>query len=171
LDANTSAQLRIIGELRAILDSAGIAWWLFGGWAMDFHAGAVTRDHADIELFVWARDREAVRERLAGAGFAAPQGLHPEEGQPYLKDGQEIGTWYLQRDADRRVHVSGRFADWRWPEEWFDGPRGSIGELDAPVMSVEGLLEMKTGFASHPHGAPRRPKDDEDIARLRAMLG
>jgi hypothetical protein len=27
-------------------------YWLFGGWAVDFHAGRVTRDHADIDLAV-----------------------------------------------------------------------------------------------------------------------
>jgi hypothetical protein len=27
-----------------------IAYWLFGGWAVDFHAGQVTREHGDIDI-------------------------------------------------------------------------------------------------------------------------
>jgi hypothetical protein len=37
-------------------------------------------------------------------------------------------------------------------------------------MSAAGLLDMKQGFAAHPHGAPLREKDRGDIELLRRLI-
>jgi hypothetical protein len=37
-------------------------------------------------------------------------------------------------------------------------------------MSIAGLLDIKTRFADHPHGAPLRPKDVADIELLQRLL-
>jgi len=168
--AETQLQLQIIREVRDALTAAGVGWWLFGGWAMDFHAGRITRDHSDIEIFVRRDDIRRAREALVVRGFAAPPGLYPEEAQPFLKGGQEIGLWFIVTDGDGRTFTPGRWAEWPWPAGSFDGPHARLGELEAPVMSLEGLLEMKLGFAAQPHGAPLREKDIADIALLRAMI-
>jgi hypothetical protein len=173
-DAATLKQLGLIGELIAALDAASVEAWLFGGWAIDFHAGEITRDHADVELFIWQHHAERARAALVGAGFAAPSGLHPDEGQPFLKDGVEIGAWYLVRDAGGAVHTPGRWADWNWATGAFGGPRLAVTwagrHVEARVMSMPGLLDMKERFPSHPHGAPLREKDVADIALLRRLL-
>jgi hypothetical protein len=96
--------------------------------------------------------------------------LHPDEGQPYLKDGVEAGMWFLVRRINGTDAVPGRWADWPFPPESFDGSPGRIGDVEAPVTSIEGLLDMKENFAAHPHGAPPRDKDLSDIAFLRKML-
>ena len=166
----TRAQLRLIAEIAVALDAAGIPWWLFGGWAMDFHAHEVTRDHEDIELFVRTEDGARVRETFTRAGFAAPPGLHPDEGQPFVKDGQEVGAWFIARDAAGRMVTPGRWSNWPWPDGAFDGSRALLGDLEVPVMSAAGLLDMKLGFAKHPHGAPLRAKDIADIGRLRGII-
>jgi hypothetical protein len=170
MNAATARQLDLIAEIGAALDAGSFEWWLFGGWAMDFHVGRVTRDHSDIEVFVWLDDAAGVREALTARGFLSPQGLHPDEGQPFLKDGQEAGITYLAHDAVGGVVTPGRWADWPWPHGSFEGPRRRIGDLEAPVISVIGLLDMKENFARHPHGAPRRAKDEADIATLRRLL-
>jgi hypothetical protein len=166
----TATQLRLIGKIRDALDAAGVAWWLYGGWAVDFHAGEVTRDHSDIEIFVRLEDAAAAKDALVGAGFAAPPGLHPDEGQPFLKDGQEVSATYLAGLAGGDPRVPGRWADWPFPARAFDEPRVLLGAIEAPVMSAEGLLDMKLGFAAQPHGAPPREKDRADVARLRAII-
>lgn len=166
----TAFQLLLIEAIRDALDAAGIEWWLFGGWAMDFSIGEVTREHSDVEIFVWQKDALRAKEALLRAGFAAPAALHPDEGQPFLKNGQEIGVWYLVSGEDGFVHTPGRWQDWPWPHGSFDEPRMKIGDVEAPAMSAEGLLDMKLGFARHPHGAPLREKDRGDISRLRALI-
>ena len=166
----TAAQLALLREIHDAFAEAGIDWWLFGGWAMDAHAGRVTRDHADIELFVRFEEADAARSVLLQRGFLAPPPLHPDEGQPYLRQGQEVGVWFLTPDADGNPVTPGRWADWPWPAGSFEAPPGRLGDLSLPVMSVAGLLDMKRGFARHPHGAPLRPKDEADVELLRRLL-
>jgi hypothetical protein len=165
----TSTQLRLVTEIRDALAEAGIAWWLFGGWAMDFHAGRVTRDHSDIEFYAYLEHAPRIRDLLTARGFGAPPGLHPDEGQPFLKDGQELGLWYLTDREDGAIVTPGRWSDWPWPAGSFDGPAGTIGDIEAPVVTLDCLLETKMKFAEHPHGAPLRDKDIADIALLRSL--
>ncbi|GJG88889.1 hypothetical protein tb265_40700 [Gemmatimonadetes bacterium T265] len=54
-------QLATVAALDALLAGHGISYWLFGGWAVDFHAGRVTREHADIDIAVWAVDHGHLR--------------------------------------------------------------------------------------------------------------
>jgi hypothetical protein len=170
VDDVAAIQLRLIAEIGEAMRQAGASWWLYGGWAMDFHAGCVTRAHSDIEFFVRIEHAEAAKAALVARGFLAPPGLHPDEGQPFLKDGVEAGMWFLERRSDGTDAVPGRWADWPFVAGSFDGAPGRIGDIEAPVMSIEGLLDMKGNFAAHPHGAPLREKDASDIALLLEML-
>jgi hypothetical protein len=47
-----------------LLDTRGIEYWLFGGSAVGFRAGAVTQDHGDIDIAIWLDDHAP----LAGLG-------------------------------------------------------------------------------------------------------
>ena len=59
-------QLEALAEVGRLLERRRIEWWLFGGWAVDFRVGAVTRSHDDVDLAVWADDRDfASLSRLA----------------------------------------------------------------------------------------------------------
>ncbi len=172
MNADTKTQLELLREIAAALGSAGVDWWLFGGWAMDLHAGRVTRDHADIEIFSWKHDATAVRHSMQSAEFThAPFGLYPNETQTFLKRGQEIGVWFIERDAAGAITTPGRWSDWPWLAGSFDGSPLTLDGVTARVMSIEGLLDIKTRFAEHPHGAPLREKDIGDIALLRSLLG
>jgi hypothetical protein len=55
----TSEQLAAVAELDRLLREHDVTYWLFGGWAVDFHAGRITREHADIDIAVWSDDRSA----------------------------------------------------------------------------------------------------------------
>lgn len=166
----TATQLALLREIAAALDAAGIEWWLFGGWAMDFHAGRVTRDHADIEIFSWKHDSSAVRVALTAAGFVHPPGgLYPDECQSFLKNQQEVGVWFIVRNSDGAIVTPGRWADWPWAAGAFDGEFVSLEGVTARAMSIDGLLDIKTRFESHPYGAPLREKDIADIQLLRML--
>jgi hypothetical protein len=45
-------QLAALARIHELLDGQGIDYWLFGGWAVDFHAGLVTRAHDDLDIAV-----------------------------------------------------------------------------------------------------------------------
>ena len=42
-------QLSDIAEFARLFEDAALDYWLFGGWAVDFHVGEVTRAHGDID--------------------------------------------------------------------------------------------------------------------------
>ncbi|MFF1649178.1 nucleotidyltransferase domain-containing protein [Streptomyces sp. NPDC058240] len=60
-------QLRLIAEAVEVAETLGVTVWLRGGWAMDFFLGEITRDHGDIDWFVWADDAGCPGGRLAAA--------------------------------------------------------------------------------------------------------
>ncbi len=62
-------QLTLIEELTSICHSLPIELWLRGGWAVDFFIGRVTREHEDIDLFIWATDAPALARELDRAGL------------------------------------------------------------------------------------------------------
>ena len=72
--AAAGVQLRAIGWLHEVFAEQGIDYWLFGGWAVDFHAGRVTRDHADVDVAVWTADLDRISALLQAQGWThAPE--------------------------------------------------------------------------------------------------
>ena len=68
----SSASSPVIGT------AASVEFWLRGGWAVDFFLGRITREHEDIDLFVWGNDAPRLLERLQHAGFEEVGGPPPE---------------------------------------------------------------------------------------------
>ena len=69
-------QLSALSHLDELFGQHRIEYWLFGGWAVDFHAGKVTRPHDDLDLAVRSHDGERICELLTAAGWRHT----PEEG-------------------------------------------------------------------------------------------
>jgi hypothetical protein len=170
MDETAALQLRLIRELAAALDPLGVRWWLFGGWAVDFNLGHISRKHDDIEAFILERDAPVVRAALTAAGFAAPTPLHPDEGQPFLKEGQELGLWFLNPGEDGRLRMHGRWADWPLPTDSFEGTALALEGAMAFAVSPLCLIEMKLNFQRYAPGAETRNKDSADIEALRELI-
>ncbi len=64
-----AAQLAALSALDGILERLGLDYWLFGGWAVDFWVGRITRIHDDIDLAVWLDDYPGIRQALEAAGW------------------------------------------------------------------------------------------------------
>jgi len=54
--------------------------WLRGGWAMDFYLGEITRDHLDVDWFVWADAMPGLVGELLRRGWT-DLAEHPPEHQ------------------------------------------------------------------------------------------
>jgi hypothetical protein len=68
-------QLAALARIHELLDGQGIEYWLFGGWAVDFHAGSVTQPHDDLDIAVWLKDHNRIAALLAAEGWRhAPEG-------------------------------------------------------------------------------------------------
>jgi hypothetical protein len=62
-------QLELLGRLHECFEQHAIEYWLFGGWAVDFHVGRVTRANADVDLAVWEVDVAGVDRLLRQEGW------------------------------------------------------------------------------------------------------
>jgi hypothetical protein len=69
ISPSSREQLAAIASLARALGGNRIEHWLFGGWAVDFWTGAVTRRHDDIDVAAWRRDVDAIKETLEAAGW------------------------------------------------------------------------------------------------------
>jgi hypothetical protein len=166
---NNDVQIEIIEEIGHVLAAAGVPWWLFGGWGMDAHIGRITREHGDIELWVAIDDADTVRTALVAHGFEAIATQPPEEAQEFERDGLRFSTAFFARTGDG-YELKGRWSDWNFPPGSLGDIVGMIGELKVPVMSVAGMLAMKTQYPTLRNGGPLRPKDIADINVLRGLL-
>jgi hypothetical protein len=52
-----------------LLETGKIDHSLIGGWAVDFHAGRITRNHADLDFAVWRDDMLRMRALLECNGW------------------------------------------------------------------------------------------------------
>lgn len=57
-----------------------------------------------------------------------------------------------------------------WPEGMLGWEPGQIGSLRCPIISPLAQIEIKEVMPVWPPGFQRRPKDAQDIVRLRAAL-
>lgn len=57
---------------------------------MDFFLRRVTREHHDIDVFVWSKDAITLMERLTQAGFEEMGGAPPEAQRNVMRYGEEL---------------------------------------------------------------------------------
>lgn len=168
MDATTAGQLTLIREITTALSQAGVPHWLFGGWAVDFFVGGLTRPHQDVEFIVWQHDLSRLRSLLEERGYRPA--FSREDAAAWWSGDTLVEFDFIERDDQGRIVTPGPWKDWPWPAETFSAPPGRLGEVVCPLVSGMAQLETKEGYRRHPAGAPPRPKDLADIAHLRRVL-
>jgi hypothetical protein len=157
-------QLAALEELHRLLERHRIEYWLFGGWAVDFHAGAVTRPHDDLDLAVWLADYHRIAALLAAEGWAHA----PEEGEDgytgYARGAVRLELAFLARSEDGQVYTPLREGQGAWPDGAFADDVAELGGTRARIISLGALRADK----SEPRDDPRvAAKDRADLASLR----
>ena len=166
IEADPAAQLDALASVRGAFDLYGIAYWLFGGWAVDFHVGRVTRSHDDIDLAVWLSDREDVGAVLEAAGWCHVPEVGEDGYTVYERDGVRLEVAFLERGEADDVFTP--LTDGRAP--W---PLGSLGDdlasleqvSEVRVVSLQSLKMEKAEVRDDPRVAS---KDRSDLATLEA---
>jgi hypothetical protein len=159
------AQLAALRSIHQLLDAHEIEYWLFGGWAVDFHAKKVSRPHDDIDLAVWSEDRDRIAALLATDGWSHA----PEEGEDgytgYERDDVRLELAFLARDTNRDIYTPLKEGRGNWPEGSFGGDVAELRGVRARVSSLRALKADK----SEAHNDPRvAMKDHADLATLAA---
>jgi Aminoglycoside-2''-adenylyltransferase len=138
---------------------------LFGGWAVDFHAGSVTRPHEDLDLAVWLDDQGRIAGLLAADGWK-PAPEENEDGYTgYELGGVRLELAFLARDASGRVYTLLRQGRGAWPDEAFADDVAELLGVRARVMSLRALTADKSESRDDPYVAAKDRADSATLAR------
>lgn len=159
------AQLAALGSICDLLDRQGIEYWLFGGWAVDFHAGRPSRPHDDLDLAVWAGDHSRIAGLLTSEGWSHA----PEPGEDgytgYERGGVRLELAFLERSEDGEIFTPLEDGRGAWPEGAFEDDLAELRGVRVRVISLGALRADK----SEAHDDPRvAAKDRADLATLEA---
>lgn len=164
----TREQLSALDHVHRRFEAEGVEYWLFGGWAVDFHASTVTRPHDDVDLVIWLRDRARVARLLQHDGWThEPEGA--EDGSTaFTRRGVRVELAFLQRDdADGEPYTP--LADDRraaWALGAFGPEVLTLAGVRARVIGLAALREEKTGARADPTAAAKDRLDRATLAPL-----
>ncbi|GAB4103140.1 hypothetical protein GCM10028790_21590 [Micromonospora taraxaci] len=168
----TRRQLASIAEVVGVAGAAGIPVWLRGGWAMDFQLGAVTRPHVDVDWYCWHEDANRLATLLLARDWRLDPRMPVTTQLDLFTADVEASFAYLGRDSDGRPTVGGGpWVGTPLPAGMLDAPPGRIGALTVPTISVAAQIEFKQMYPVWMPERPRRSKDADDLALLRAVSG
>lgn len=160
------AQLQGIEEVHRLLEREGIHHWLFGGWAVDFHVGHMTRPHDDVDLAVWSSDATRVTALLKETGWIHAPEPDEDGGTGYARRDVRLELTFLVPRPDGSAAVSLRRGDVPFVE---GALRSDLRELDGVtcrVVASDTLVAMKSAQRDEPGD---QAKDAADVAALRAV--
>ena len=157
-------QLAALARIHELLEAQGIAYWLFGGWAVDFHAGSVTRTHEDLDIAVWVEDHVRVAALLRADGWRHA----PEPGEDgytgYRRDDVKLEVAFLARSETGQVYTPLRGGG---RGEWRDGAFGDdVAELESVHAKVVKLSALRADKAADHDDPIVAAKDHADLQTL-----
>jgi hypothetical protein len=160
---DNESQLGVLARLHELFQQQRIDYWVFGGWAVDLHAGRVTRLHADIDMAVWMDDFDRIDELLGQADWRhAPQAN--EDGYTrYVHEAAQLDLAFLSRGDDGVVYTPTKNGRGDWPLGAFGDDVAVLLGVRAHVVSFSSLLSDKLEVRSDPS---TRAKDRADVAEL-----
>jgi hypothetical protein len=165
----TSQQLSALARVSERLQRAGIDYWLFGGWAVDFYAGSVTRPHDDLDLAVWLDDLPPIAELLHDDGWRHAPLEDEDGGTGYERGAVRLELTYLVRDGDGNIFTplrdGGRGA---WPSSALANDLGELRGVRSRLISLTALIRSKSEPRDDPEEAAKDRADFERLRRTRS---
>lgn len=161
-------QLNALAGLHRCFEAEGVEYWLFGGWAVDFHAGVVTRPHGDLDVAIWLRDLPRVGRILDDEGWtSAPEG-GDDGSTAFTRGAVRLEVAFLERDdADSEPYTplaGGNRA--AWAAGAFGRDVLTLAGVRARVIALPALRKEKTGPRDDPVAADKDRDDRATLARL-----
>jgi dihydrofolate reductase len=166
-DSPEASQLSALASVGAALEREGVVYWLFGGWAVDFYAGRVTRRHDDIDITVWRHDLGRITAALEEAGWRHAPDPDEDGGTGYERGGVRLELTYLAR-KDGTVGTPLRDGFAPWPGDAFGDDERELRGTRARLLSFEALTSSK---ASPRAEATEAAKDAADFDVLSGLRG
>ena len=158
-------QLAAIGSLAAALDGSETDYWLFGGWAVDFWVGEVTRTHDDIDVVVWRQDDRRIHSSLLAAGWEHTPTPDDLVGTRYRSGAVEVELTFVERGAAGEVVVPLPTGPVVWAAQPFGDERARLRGVASRVIPLDVLLAGKSVAREGPVEAAKDQADFEALSR------
>ena len=143
--------------------AAGIDYWLFGGWAVDFWVGEVTRPHGDVDVVVWRSDEAAIGTALASAGCEHAPTAEDVVGTRYHLGTAHVELTFVERGAAGEVVVPLPTGPVTWSPRPFGDVRAELLGVSARTIPRSVLLDGKSRARE---GVAESEKDRADFEAL-----
>jgi aminoglycoside-2''-adenylyltransferase len=156
-------QLAAIASLSRVLDHESIDYWLFGGWAVDFWVGRVTREHDDIDVAAWRTDYEAIGNALQAAGWRHTPVADEVVGTRYQWGTAEVEFTFMTADPDGQVVIPLPDNPVVWSADPLGNERRQLGGVNSRTIP---LALLKAGKSSTREGSAEAAKDRSDAQAL-----
>jgi Aminoglycoside-2''-adenylyltransferase len=166
-EERTLQQLSALAQVSDLLEEAGLAYWLFGGWAVDFYAGSVTRAHDDLDLAVWQVDVPRIAELLEDDGWRHAPHDDEDGGTGYERGAVRLELTYLVRDDDGGIFTPLRNGRAPWPEEALANDAAELRGVRSRLVGLEPLMRGKSSPRDDPEEAAKDRADFRRLSRLR----
>jgi Aminoglycoside-2''-adenylyltransferase len=167
-DARSSqaeTQLAAIKSLNTALERAGIDGWLFGGWAVDFWVGRITRHHSDVDIAAFRRDEEAIRAALTGAGWRHTPDPDDDLGTQFAWRGVRAEFTFVFEE-DGAVLIALPEGTVVWSSEPFGDHRRELGGVVSRVLPLEVLKAGKQVPRADPANGAKDRADFDALSRV-----
>jgi dihydrofolate reductase len=162
----SSPQLAALAEVASHLDRARIEYWLFGGWAVDFYAGRMTRPHSDVDIAVWLDDVPQISRLLEAASWTHAPEPDEDGGTGYERAGVRLELTFLVRDASGRIRTPLDAFEAVWPDGAFGQDVRELDGVRARLVSRAALTSGKATPRDEPGDAA---VDAADLAVLEGL--
>ena len=166
-DVPDSEQLAAVADLHRRFEAEGVEYWLFGGWAVDFHAGTLTRRHGDVDLAIWLCDFPRVAQLLENDGWTQEE-IVQDGSAAFTRGAVSVEIAFLQRD-DAGGEPFTPLPD-RQRAAWAAGAFGqdvlTLCGVRARVITLAALREEKAGSHDDPITSMKDRLDRATLARL-----
>jgi hypothetical protein len=163
-DPRAAQQLEAIASLNAACASAGVDYWLFGGWAVDFWVGRVTREHHDIDAAAWLRDFHAIKVALESVGWKHTPVKGEVIGTNYTRRAAVVEFTFVELRDDGAIVIPFPDQPIVWSLESFGEHKVSLEGVGARVIPLDLLRSAKQVPRQPPEEAAKDRADAESLS-------
>ncbi|CAN5684838.1 hypothetical protein BH18ACT13_BH18ACT13_09380 [soil metagenome] len=165
-DALASQQLVALARVSDLFGEEGIAYWLFGGWAVDFYAGSVTRAHDDVDIAVWLEDLPRIAKSLERHGWRHAPSDDEDGGTGYECEAVRLELIYFVRDPDGGSFTPRRRGRGAWSMEALANDVGELRGVRSRLVGLTPLMRAKSSPRDDPEEAAKDNADFEQLSRV-----